>query len=898
VITRTGRHLAFLIGPPRSGTTLLSVLLGRSPQAHCPPELWLALPATRLGRTRVAVHDEDSDEALAHRAISEALGEPALRDLEARALVAAYNRVAAREPEAELLVDKTPRYYKIVPELADLFSNARFVLLVRDPRDIAASWKTRWQADLEALASPEGVRDDAYDVFCAPALMLEARERLGDRAHWLRYEDLVADPATQLRGVCEFLGLEYSDALLDYRADPELIALHTASSLGDEEIWSRDAIDRASVGRWPEALSARELERVTACIGPAVFEALGYEPPASDADDPETRDFLRASLRASLAGVDGGGSPAEIAGLRARVASLDSDVSRWHELYEEAEAQRDGALDVSRRAQEGRDAERELRLQETHQKRHWKDLFHRVETDRDAERAARVAEDQEKLRWRELFSQAQTRAEREQETRLAEAGEKERWNALYRETEHQLEDERRLRAETEQQRERSREEREREAEAKRHWRDLYVEIETRRDAERELRGEEALAREHWQRLYREAETQRDAERELRAEEALAREHWQRLYGEAETQRDDWSDRAQHFERELDAARTDLHRLHTLWPWLETTRAQQNQGLPRISVVTPSFNQGEWIEETIRSVLEQDYPNFEHIVVDAGSSDETAQIVSQYPHVRFVQEPDRGQTHAINKGLLMATGEILAYLNSDDVYRPGAFHKVAAALGDPTRGMVAVGACDYIDERGEVTGRLTPKLDRYWDLLRYWGWDRWYCIPQQSTFWRREVLPVTGLFDVGFQYTMDYEMWLRMAAHFPFEILDDTLAAFRMQPESKTVSSTWKMYLEERRASRKYWPSWWRWSRLQLEIASLRHTGRKLLDVAEHEVLALGLRRHPLELLAMAARRWPPIAVSPRGLLTALTALTIKTPMARPTASLHRAWLGLLSRLLH
>ena len=80
MITRTGRHLAFLIGPPRSGTTLLSVLLGRSPQAYCPPELWLALPATRLGRTRVALHGEDSDEALAYRAISEALGEPGYKN--------------------------------------------------------------------------------------------------------------------------------------------------------------------------------------------------------------------------------------------------------------------------------------------------------------------------------------------------------------------------------------------------------------------------------------------------------------------------------------------------------------------------------------------------------------------------------------------------------------------------------------------------------------------------------------------------------------------------------------------------------------------------------------------------------------------------------------------------
>src|ERR687884_198256 len=130
-------------------------------------------------------------------------------------------------------------------------------------------------------------------------------------------------------------------------------------------------------------------------------------------------------------------------------------------------------------------------------------------------------------------------------------------------------------------------------------------------------------------------------------------------------------------------------------------------LPRISVITSSYNQGAFIERTIASVLAQNYPNLEHIVVDGMSSDETPQVLARYPHLRVIREPDRGQADAINKGFRAATGDILCFLNSDDTLAPGALERVAREI-DPARGRhVVVGRCRFIDEHDRWTGREHP-----------------------------------------------------------------------------------------------------------------------------------------------------------------------------------------------
>jgi len=276
--------------------------------------------------------------------------------------------------------------------------------------------------------------------------------------------------------------------------------------------------------------------------------------------------------------------------------------------------------------------------------------------------------------------------------------------------------------------------------------------------------------------------------------------------------------------------------------------------PKISVVTPSYNQGGTIGQTIVSVLEQDYPHFEHIVIDGGSTDETVAVLERYPHLEWVSEPDRGQTHAINKGLARADGEIFAYLNSDDVYRPGAFAAAAEAFQDPAT-QILVGDCDIIDADGRKTGSYRARLDAPEDLLRFWEWDRAVCLPQPSAFWRRSALVAAGGFDESFDMAMDLEIWLRLARRGPIRCLPQTLAAYRDTVDNKTNSRRADMILESSRAARKHLALAPRGRRFGLWLELRRQTAGHLLTVAAEQA-----RR---DLAWRALGWWPLIGHSPR-----------------------------------
>ncbi len=181
-------------------------------------------------------------------------------------------------------------------------------------------------------------------------------------------------------------------------------------------------------------------------------------------------------------------------------------------------------------------------------------------------------------------------------------------------------------------------------------------------------------------------------------------------------------------------------------------------LPRISIITPSLNQGRFLERTILSVLEQDYPNLEYIVVDGGSADESVEILHRYDSAitRWVSEPDDGQAHAINKGIAWSTGEIVAYINSDDYYLPGAFDAVAHALS--TADLWCVGTCRYEHPDGslEVLFEPQPPPPRR-TMIR----ETWY-VPQASSFWRRQVFDRVGNLRTDLNYVFDLEFGLRCA----------------------------------------------------------------------------------------------------------------------------------------
>ena len=203
----------------------------------------------------------------------------------------------------------------------------------------------------------------------------------------------------------------------------------------------------------------------------------------------------------------------------------------------------------------------------------------------------------------------------------------------------------------------------------------------------------------------------------------------------------------------------------------------------VSIVTPSFNQDRYLEETIQSVLSQDYPQIEYMIVDGGSTDSTVDVIKKYEHelAWWISEKDQGQTDAINKGFARAKGNILAWINSDDTFEPGAVTAAVKYLQDhPEVGMV-YGDCNYINESGKLIGRFHSAQTNY-RLLRQ-GYTH---IPQQTMFFRAELWKEIGPLDPSFYFAMDYDLWTRIAARAPIKYVSQTWANFRLHTAGKTI----------------------------------------------------------------------------------------------------------------
>ena len=272
-----------------------------------------------------------------------------------------------------------------------------------------------------------------------------------------------------------------------------------------------------------------------------------------------------------------------------------------------------------------------------------------------------------------------------------------------------------------------------------------------------------------------------------------------------------------------------------WPWTEDSPAVTSDGdAPRITIVTPSFNQGHFIEETIRSVLLQGYPNLEYLVMDGGSGDETVAILRKYDAwLTWVSEADAGQADAINKGLRRATGEILAYLNSDDLYLPGALATVSAAFrAHPGVGLV-YGDCQAVQADGTPRGLIRGRPFDVQRMIRLGEF-----VPQQAAFWSRAATEAVGLFDPSLHYCMDHDYFIRIGRALPGLYLAQPLAVFRFHDASKSVSNEERHWRESMQVSRRYglspWSPW-----LWLRVA--RHRGLRALPGP----LRMVIRRHLL-----------------------------------------------------
>jgi len=232
-----------------------------------------------------------------------------------------------------------------------------------------------------------------------------------------------------------------------------------------------------------------------------------------------------------------------------------------------------------------------------------------------------------------------------------------------------------------------------------------------------------------------------------------------------------------------------------WPWTEESPQlggfmQDGSIWKKISIVTPSFNQGQYIEETIRSVLLQGYPNYEYLIIDGGSTDDTIAIIRKYEKwiSYWCSEKDNGQASGINKGFKMASGDIIAWINSDDFYQKNVFLTVALnfAKGDFD---FLYGNINIVNEESEVVKRSNVSKYNIIDKFCY------MVVPQPACFWRYKVFSTEGYLDENYHYHFDSEYWIRCSLKNKFFYINDILSSFRLHTYSKTVNK-WEDFLIE------------------------------------------------------------------------------------------------------
>jgi glycosyltransferase involved in cell wall biosynthesis len=239
-----------------------------------------------------------------------------------------------------------------------------------------------------------------------------------------------------------------------------------------------------------------------------------------------------------------------------------------------------------------------------------------------------------------------------------------------------------------------------------------------------------------------------------------------------------------------------------WPWTQDcseVHIKKNISLPILSIVIPSFNQDRFLEETIRSVLLQNYPKLELIVIDGGSTDNSLNIIKKYEQMLayWVSEKDRGQSHAINKGFQKCTGDIITFLGSDDMYLPGVFWDVASQWHRSKHYGAIIGGFVYMDEHSNIeeSPRL-PRLPHEGPIDLSIGPPGIYRLHQVSTFYTRKALDSVGRnVRENLRYTMDRELLYRICRKFKIRLVDVPYGAFRRYDNSKSFSETLPFYRE-------------------------------------------------------------------------------------------------------
>lgn len=220
-------------------------------------------------------------------------------------------------------------------------------------------------------------------------------------------------------------------------------------------------------------------------------------------------------------------------------------------------------------------------------------------------------------------------------------------------------------------------------------------------------------------------------------------------------------------------------------------------MPLVSIVTPSYNSGDFIEETLRSVEQQDYPRIEHIILDSGSVDGTPGILARHPGIRLIIPAPQGLSAKVNHGFSIAQGEILAWLNADDFYLPGAVSKAVDALKRHPEAAVVYCSFLQVDEHSVEIGREHSRQASWRDML-----VRNY-VPVESAFVRREALEQVGPIDMRYPLVQDWDLWLRISKQFPILHVDEWWSAFRVRQGQRSDLYKYDFWVQARQMTKEH-----------------------------------------------------------------------------------------------